>query len=87
MNKQTRAKIIKKLLDELRKDIVVTNELELMQLEYLMRKENNAVEENSDYAVEKVKNYVEQRKQNVREYPALKLKSQTIDGKMIISNL
>ncbi|GEM_PF-4222273 len=87
MNKAKRAKIITCLLDEMRKDIVATNELQLMRLEFLKRMELCAIEENSDHAVMKIRLYMEQRKQNIREYPSLKLKSQTIDGKMVISNL
>lgn len=87
MNRTKRAKIITCLLDEMRKDIVITNEFQLMRLEILKRMELGAIEENSDHAVKKIKKYVEQQKQNIREYPALKLKSQTIDGKMIIYNL
>ena len=87
MNKAKRTKQVVSFLDEIRKDIVTTNEIQLMRLEILKRMELRAIEENSDYAVEKIKKYAEKRKQNIREYPALKLKSQTIGGKMVISNL
>jgi len=85
--KSKRAKIIKELFDELRSDIVVKNEFQLLRLEYLKRMELNAIEENSDEAVERIRKYVEKKKQDISEYPALRLRSQWINGKFVVTKL
>lgn len=85
--KAHRAKIIRELLDELRKSIVVKHEMQMFRLEYLKRMEDRAIEENTDEAVERIRKYVEKEKNQIQEYPALGLKSQWINGKFVITKL
>jgi len=79
--------VIKSLLDGLRKDIVVKNEMQLLRLEHLKRIEDRAIEENSDESVEQIREYVYKQKNEIREYPVLGLKSQWINGEFIITKL
>lgn len=87
MTKTQRAKTIRDLLDELRKDIVVKNEMQMFSLELLKRKENNAIDENTDEAVEKVREFVEMKKLNKKIYPALRLKSEWVEGKFTVTKI
>lgn len=87
MKKFERAKIIKSLLDELRNNIIIESNLELIRLEHLKKMENRAIEENTDDAVEKIKEYVFKEKNNIMEFPAIGVKSQQINGEFKITKL
>lgn len=87
MKKRDRAKVVKGLLDEVRSKIVPKNEMQMMRLEYIKRMELRAIDENTDEAVEKIKKYVLKEKNNIMEYPTLRLKSQWINGEFIVTKL
>lgn len=85
--KKDRAKIIKRSLDELRKKIEIKNELQLIYLELLKRMENKAIEENSDEAVKRIKEYVKTKKYKIYKFPLLGIKTKRINDKMVISKI
>ena len=60
--KNRKAEKIKNMLDELQKNIVVENEIYLMILQGYERIENRTIEENTDAAVKKIKQYVYSKK-------------------------
>lgn len=63
--KKERAKIIHGLFNELRKDIIVVNELQLRRLELYESMENRAIEENSDKAVSRIRKMIKERKRKI----------------------
>ena len=65
--KKERTAVIKRLFEELRKEIVVKHELHLMMLRNYEDMENRAITENSDIAVKRIKKYVAERKKRVYE--------------------
>lgn len=82
-----RAEKIKMLLDELRKDIFPIDEIKMLRLEFLKRKEISAIKKNTDEAVEEIKKYVFLNKKHIRQYPTLGKQSQYIDGKFVVTDI
>lgn len=68
--KKEREKIIKSLFDKIRKEIVVKSELSLIRLQNLESMESDAIKENSEKAVSRIRKFVRE-----KELKMYKLKS------------
>ncbi len=81
--KKERAKLIKDLLDKVRKDIEIKSEMSLLRLENLEKMEDRAIEENTDAAVDRIKKIVREQKRRVYKLKSIGKKFIVENGKII----
>ncbi len=78
-----RAKLIKDLLDSVRKEIKITSEMSLMRLEGLEKMEKRAIEENTNAAVDRIKKFVREQKRKVYKLKSIGKKFVVEDGEIV----
>lgn len=80
-------KQIHQLFEEIRKTIEIKNELQIMRLEILEKMEKDALIENSQKAVDRIKRMIERRKQKVFNFPYAGKRIEIKADKIIVTPL
>jgi hypothetical protein len=83
MGRKSRAEIIRDLMDSLRLRIEIVNEADLRLLQKFEFMEEDAIEEDTDEAVDRIRRFVLQFNRRVYALPSIGKRFEVVDGKIV----